>query len=67
MESTKIAGTSLTIDGIVYAINPGFSKQKVYSARGCVELLLVSPISKANARLRAGHVGSTRVGKCFRL
>ncbi|CAL9006314.1 unnamed protein product [Prunus brigantina] len=65
--STNIAETSLTIDGIVYVIDPGFSKQKVYSPRGCVESLLVSPISKASACQRAGRAGRTRPGKCFRL
>ncbi|AEY94834.1 FAAR180Cp [Eremothecium gossypii FDAG1] len=65
--STNIAETSLTIDGIVYVIDPGFSKQKVYNPRIRVESLLVSPISKASAQQRAGRAGRTRPGKCFRL
>lgn len=65
--STNIAETSLTIDGIVYVVDPGFSKQKVYNPRVRVESLLVSPISKASAQQRAGRAGRTRPGKCFRL
>ncbi|KAJ3095984.1 hypothetical protein HDU97_006333 [Phlyctochytrium planicorne] len=65
--STNIAETSLTIDGIVYVIDPGFSKQKVYNPRIRVESLLVSPISKASAQQRSGRAGRTRPGKCFRL
>ncbi|OXB73720.1 UNVERIFIED_CONTAM: hypothetical protein H355_014955 [Colinus virginianus] len=65
--STNIAETSITIDGIVYVIDPGFSKQKVYNPRARVESLLVSPISKASAQQRAGRAGRTRPGKCFRL
>jgi pre-mRNA-splicing factor ATP-dependent RNA helicase DHX15/PRP43 len=65
--STNIAETSLTIDGVVYVIDPGFSKQKVYNPRIRVESLLVSPISKASAKQRSGRAGRTRPGKCFRL
>mmetsp|Transcript_37618 Transcript_37618/g.91433 ORF Transcript_37618/g.91433 Transcript_37618/m.91433 type:complete len:724 (-) Transcript_37618:50-2221(-) len=65
--STNIAETSLTIDGIVYVVDPGFSKQKVYNPRIRVESLLVSPISRASAKQRAGRAGRTQPGKCFRL
>ena len=65
--STNIAETSLTIDGVVFVIDPGFSKQKVYNPRIRVESLLVSPISKASAQQRAGRAGRTKPGKCFRL
>ncbi|KAG1772411.1 P-loop containing nucleoside triphosphate hydrolase protein [Suillus occidentalis] len=65
--STNIAESSLTIDGIVYVVDPGFSKQKVYNPSTRVESLLVSPISKESAWQRAGRAGRTRPGKCFRL
>uniref|UniRef100_A0A7N2R3I7 RNA helicase n=1 Tax=Quercus lobata TaxID=97700 RepID=A0A7N2R3I7_QUELO len=65
--STNIAETSLTIDGIVYVVDPGFAKQKVYDPRVRVESLLVSPISKASAHQRSGRAGRTQPGKCFRL
>ncbi|KRZ26140.1 putative pre-mRNA-splicing factor ATP-dependent RNA helicase DHX15 [Trichinella pseudospiralis] len=65
--STNIAETSLTIDGVVFVVDPGFSKQKVYNPRIRVESLLISPISQASAMQRAGRAGRTRPGKCFRL
>ncbi|ELU13729.1 hypothetical protein CAPTEDRAFT_150705 [Capitella teleta] len=65
--STNIAETSLTIDGVVFVIDPGFAKQKVYNPRIRVESLLVSAVSKASAQQRAGRAGRTRPGKCFRL
>merc|ERR1711871_1620328 len=65
--STNIAETSITIDGIVYVVDPGFAKQKVYNPRIRVESLLVSPVSKASAAQRAGRAGRTQPGKCFRL
>ena len=61
--ATNIAESSITIDGVVYVVDPGFAKQKVYNPRVRVESLLVSPISKASARQRAGRAGRTRPGR----
>ena len=36
--ATNIAETSLTIDGIVYVIDPGFSKQKVMISNSFLDL-----------------------------
>jgi len=65
--ATNIAETSLTLDGVVYVVDPGFSKQKVYNPRVRVESLLVSPISRSSAQQRAGRAGRTQPGRCFRL
>lgn len=65
--STNIAETALTIDGIVYVVDSGFSKQKMYHPEIRIESLLVKWISKASARQRAGRAGRTSPGKCFRL
>jgi len=65
--ATNIAETSLTIDGIYYVVDPGFAKQKVYNAKIGMDSLVVTPISQAAARQRAGRAGRTGPGKCYRL
>ncbi|KAI4502443.1 hypothetical protein M0802_002355 [Mischocyttarus mexicanus] len=65
--ATNIAETSLTIDNIVYVIDPGFAKQNNFNARTGMESLMVVPISKASAMQRAGRGGRVAPGKCFRL
>ncbi|KAL7673714.1 hypothetical protein ACOME3_008566 [Neoechinorhynchus agilis] len=65
--ATNIAETSVTIDNIIYVIDPGFCKQKTYDPRSGMESLTVTPISKASANQRAGRAGRVAPGKCFRL
>ena len=65
--ATNIAEASLTIDGIYYVIDPGFCKQKAYNPKMGMDSLVVTPISQASARQRAGRAGRTGPGKCYRL
>lgn len=67
MIATNIAETSLTIDGIYYVVDPGFVKQKVYSSKTGMDSLVVTPISQAQAKQRAGRAGRTGPGKAYRL
>ncbi|KAJ9053700.1 hypothetical protein DSO57_1021761 [Entomophthora muscae] len=65
--ATNIAETSITIDGISFVIDPGFSKQKSFNPRSGMESLQVTPCSRASANQRAGRAGRVGPGKCFRL
>jgi ATP-dependent RNA helicase DHX8/PRP22 len=65
--ATNIAETSLTIDGIYYVVDPGFVKQKVYNSKTGMDSLVVTPISQAQAKQRAGRAGRTGPGKTYRL
>jgi ATP-dependent RNA helicase DHX8/PRP22 len=65
--ATNIAEASLTIDGIYYVVDPGFSKQKAFNPKLGMDSLVVTPISQASARQRAGRAGRTGPGKCYRL
>ncbi|KAJ3302191.1 hypothetical protein HDV03_005249 [Kappamyces sp. JEL0829] len=65
--STNIAETSITIDGVIYVIDPGFCKQNNYNPRTGMESLVVVPTSRASANQRKGRAGRVSAGKCFRL
>ncbi|VDM59448.1 unnamed protein product [Angiostrongylus costaricensis] len=60
--ATNIAETSLTVDGILFVIDPGFCKMKVYNPRIGMDALQVS-----SANQRSGRAGRTGPGQCFRL
>lgn len=65
--ATNIAETSLTVDGIMYVVDAGFSKLKVYNPRMGMDALQITPISQANALQRAGRAGRTGPGKAYHL
>ncbi|KAK6058758.1 helicase protein [Cooperia oncophora] len=65
--ATNIAETSLTVDGILFVIDPGFCKMKVYNPRIGMDALQIFPVSQASANQRAGRAGRTGPGQCFRL
>lgn len=65
--ATNIAETSLTIDGIVYVIDPGYVKENIYNPASGMSNLVVVPCSRASANQRSGRAGRVGPGKCFRL
>ncbi|WWC95470.1 hypothetical protein V866_002334 [Kwoniella sp. B9012] len=65
--ATNIAETSLTVDGILYVVDAGYSKLKVYNPKVGMDALQITPISQANAGQRTGRAGRTGAGFCYRL
>ncbi|KAN0061919.1 Pre-mRNA-splicing factor ATP-dependent RNA helicase PRP16 [Thecaphora frezii] len=65
--ATNIAETSLTVDGIMYVVDAGFSKLKVYNPKVGMDSLQITPISQANANQRSGRAGRTGSGTAYRL
>lgn len=65
--SSSIAEASISIDGIRYVIDSGFSEKAIYNPNTSVEYSVVSPISQASALLRATKAGRSYPGRCFRL
>ena len=65
--ATNIAETSITIDGIIFVIDPGYSKINYYNPRTFTSFLEVKPISKASCDQRKGRAGRTAPGVVYRL
>ena len=65
--ATNIAEASLTIDGIYYVVDPGFTKIKTFNSKVGMDNLIIVPISQSSAQQRAGRAGRTGPGKCYRL
>ena len=60
--ATNIAETSLTVDGIMYVVDTGFCKLKVYNPKIGMDSLQITPVSQANSNQRAGRAGRTGAG-----
>lgn len=65
--ATNIAETSLTVDGIMFVVDSGFSKLKVYNPKMGMDALQITPISQANALQRAGRAGRTGPGTSYHM
>ncbi|CDW53890.1 pre mRNA splicing factor ATP dependent RNA [Trichuris trichiura] len=65
--ATNIAETSLTLDGILFVVDPGYCKLKVFNPRIGMDALQVFPVSQASANQRSGRAGRTGPGQCYRL
>ena len=55
------------MDGILYVVDAGYSKLKVYNPKVGMDALQITPISQANANQRTGRAGRTGSGFCYRL
>jgi pre-mRNA-splicing factor ATP-dependent RNA helicase DHX38/PRP16 len=51
-----------TVDGILYVVDAGYSKLKVYNPKVGMDALQITPISQANANQRTGRAGRTGNG-----
>ncbi|KAK4472329.1 hypothetical protein MN116_003593 [Schistosoma mekongi] len=65
--ATNIAEASVTLPGISYVIDCGFSRIRAYNPVNGLEALVTIPTSQASARQRAGRAGRTRTGQAYRL
>lgn len=65
--ATNIAETSLTVDGIMFVVDAGYSKLKLYNPKVGMDSLQITPISQANAMQRSGRAGRTGSGTAYRL
>ncbi|KAJ1866053.1 hypothetical protein LPJ78_002149 [Coemansia sp. RSA 989] len=65
--ATNVAETSVTIDGVLYVIDCGFVKQRVFDLATGLDKLVTLPVSKTSAKQRAGRAGRTQPGKVYRL
>jgi HrpA-like RNA helicase len=65
--ATNIAETSVTIPGVRFVVDCGHMKVRSYDNQRLLDMLTIIPVSRANAKQRAGRAGREGPGKCFQL
>ena len=65
--STKIAESSVTVNGVKTVIDSGYDKDSFYDSRKGITVLKTDMINQSSANQRAGRAGRTSAGTCYRL
>jgi len=65
--ATNVAETSVTVPGVRFVVDAGLVKRREWCAASASDRLVVGPISRAQARQRAGRAGREGPGTAIRL
>ena len=58
--ATNVAETSLTVPGIRYVVDPGFTRLPLFDVQSGSQLVVTTTASRASSQQRAGRAGRTR-------
>ncbi|KAJ1612194.1 putative ATP-dependent helicase [Cryptosporidium canis] len=65
--ATNIAETSVTLPNIIYVVDSGMEKIKLFQSDTSIDALVMKEISKASSIQRAGRAGRVRPGEVYRM
>ncbi|XP_076064880.1 ATP-dependent RNA helicase DHX30-like isoform X2 [Oratosquilla oratoria] len=65
--ATNIAETSITVDDVVYVVDPGYHRELRYNSALNMCVMETQWIAQANSKQRAGRAGRVQPGEVFHL
>jgi HrpA-like RNA helicase len=65
--ATQYAESSVDISDVVYVVDCGLYKTRVFDPKTACDAVVVAPTTMTTARLRGSRAGRAKPGKCFRL